>query len=313
MLWRAVLCVGLSLCASVAYAWSAKGHAVIAQTALQALPLVEQRYFNQQAEALLRNEKAQDWRRNLKHHAAFAQAAVWPDTRRDQTFASLYSRYGQAVVPSALKSYAPFTTGAWHYVNAAYWDPSSQRLITAGQRGQRCFAKPKGQLVNIWPALVAAFTQAKTPAERGLIVAFISHLLADAYQPLHGFAAFDSACHTDAGGNAHCLIKNKKGRCSLNLHRLWDGGFGAFDAPAPLLPPVKVMAPRAIDAVVINALQVTNEHAAFVYSAQAGLVPNKRYKSQGLTLTQQHSHAASAVLAQVLTTLYKKVTHGQSF
>ena len=311
MLWRAVLCVGLSLCASVAYAWSAKGHAVIAQTALQALPLVEQRYFNQQAEALLRNEKAQDWRRNLKHHAAFAQAAVWPDTRRDQTFASLYSRYGQAVVPSALKSYAPFTTGAWHYVNAAYWDPSSQRLITAGQRGQRCFAKPKGQLVNIWPALVAAFTQAKTPAERGLIVAFISHLLADAYQPLHGFAAFDQGCKTDAGGNAHCLIKNKKGHCSLNLHRLWDGGFGVFDTPTFETVTAKAISPSAMASVVEHALQGARQQAALVYSAHEGLAPSKNYKVQALQLTQRQSRAASKALAQVLTTLYREVNHGQ--
>lgn len=119
------------------YAWSAKGHAAIAQQAFAYLPSEQQQFFNRDAAAFLNNDKAQKWRRTLTGYSPFAQAAVWPDTQRKKTLHTVFNRYAKQPVPAALQRFKPYNTAKWHYVNAQYWDVSRQALVLAGAKS-RC-------------------------------------------------------------------------------------------------------------------------------------------------------------------------------
>ena len=67
-------------------------------------------------------------------------------------------------------------------------------------------------------------------AEVYKVLAFLLHLSADVYQPLHTFSGFDEQCRSDRGGNAVCVERVSTAKaCKVNLHTLWDRGFGVFD------------------------------------------------------------------------------------
>lgn len=300
----------LSLCvlaAQPAGAWSAKGHAVIAQSALAQLPSTQQQFFNGDASALLKNDKAKKWRQSLKGFTPFAIAAVWPDTRRDATLSTLFNRYAKSDITVPLKRYAPFKTANWHYVNQQYWHLPSQRLIKVGATNLPCRPKTNGNLAKVWPQLLVAYQQAQTAAQRGLLVAFISHLLADAYQPLHALAALNNHCKHDAGGNGHCLVYHKNGRCQLNLHRLWDGGFDVFNRSRMLNPPTSALAIHRLlkaQQLVPNAIVAHGALAPFIYSAAQGQAPSSQYRHQAKKITQANAQAAISELAALLSYLY---------
>ncbi len=300
--------------AQQAVAWSYHGHASIARQALAQLPIEQQRFFNRNAKALLRNDKAKKWRYSLKSYEPFALAAVWPDTRRDSTLNTLFNRYAGGVMPPLFKRYAAQKTASWHYVNQQYWDTLSHSLIKANAANTRCNTRVNGNLAEVWPALLTAYQQAHTAAERGFWMAFISHLLADAYQPLHGLAALNKQCRHDAGGNAHCLATTKHagtqkhGRCKVSLHRVWDAGFEVFTQPLTTIKPVATINTiRAAEQLLPQALKTHGPLAPFIYSAPQGQVLSAQYRTQAARITQTQSQLAAGQLAALLTYLYATV------
>lgn len=295
------------LIAQPAGAWSAKGHAVIAQSALAQLPGTQQRFFNSDASALLKNDKAKKWRYSLKGFTPFAMAAVWPDTRRDATLSTLFHRYAKSPVMQPLTRYASYKTANWHYVNQQFWHLPSQQLIKAQVVSHSCRPKANGYLVKIWPDLITAYSQANSAAERGFLVAFISHLLADAYQPLHTLAALNNRCKHDAGGNGHCLVHHKNGRCQLNLHRLWDGGFGVFEQLRMLNITKSAITQQSLlsaQQLVPNAAVAHGALAPFIYSAAQGQAPSSHYRHQAADITHANAQNAVHQLAALLSYLY---------
>lgn len=285
-----------------AHAWSAKGHAMIAQNALQQLSPQEQHFFNQQSMALLKKERKKKWKRHLKKYSAFAQAAVWPDVRREMTLQALFDRYAKKPVPPNLRRFGEFDTRKWHYVNAAYWDLKHQQLIIPGMTKHPCRLEKVGLLEHVWPSLVVAFSEVEQPVERGIILAFLSHLLGDAFQPLHTFAATRSSCETDAGGNKYCL--DRKGqRCQLNLHRLWDSGFGVFYHNGKALKKRVVTFDPLTD---INfVVKANRQFAQQVYSLPESTLPSPAYKQSASKIVQAQQHLASETLAILLKALYQ--------
>ena len=55
------------------------------------------------------------------------------------------------------------------------------------------------------------------------------HLIQDLHQPLHNLANIGESCKSDLGGNLTCLQRFNSS-CKMNLHALWDIGFGVFDS-----------------------------------------------------------------------------------
>ena len=291
------------------FAWSSKGHAVIAQQALQLLSPAEQEFFEQHAVALLRHDSAKKWRKPLSDYSQFSQAAVWPDTRRKATLQNLFNRFAKTAVPASLKALSGFSTSKWHYVNASYW-PTSSSPDAHGKLAQ-CQLKPAGQMSQVWPQLLLAYDESEKKSERGLIVAFLSHLLADAYQPIHGFSGVKDDCQHDAGGNRYCLKRasqlgedrsNSNGKCLMSLHYLWDEGFGVFDKPMLRKEGEPLISPHRIEVAPI--LQSSSHYAQFVYSVPEETYPDSHYQQKGAMLVKKQAKQAAHDLAALLKYLY---------
>jgi hypothetical protein len=305
---RSLLCLLLYLPLS-AFGWSADGHAAIAQAAIAQLSPEQQHYFNDMAQALLSRERATKWRKPLVTASAFAQATVWPDSRRDLTLADLFKRFAKSTVPPDLAPFATRNTSQWHYVNWQYWDPSTGQVFSVDQARSRCKLKETGLLLQVWDPLLSSYLQASSPAQKGLILAFLGHLLADAYQPLHSLTALDRKCGHDAGGNGFCLVAdpNKRDSCSLSLHRLWDQGFGVFELP--LKRSVSPYSPVKINELLTaSALKKTmivkKADATLIYSASFYQKPDRNYERKAKRQVEQRSAAAVEALATLLRVLY---------
>lgn len=205
-------------------AWSARGHSEIAAAAFDGLSKKEQG-------ALAPVLAAGPWagKASAPAQVHLARAAVWPDRIRDQSLQQLFERHGSGQVPQALRPYSSQTTAQWHFVNAQFLTVTG-KIVPGGSRGKACPPQSYGQLYEVWEPLLGAFSQASDKRDKALILAFIVHLVGDAYQPLHTFAALDRHCEHDRGGNDYCVEPSYGKGCETNLHQLWDRGFGVFDS-----------------------------------------------------------------------------------
>lgn len=279
-------------------AWSIKGHAQIAEAALGELKAAEHAYFEQQAAWLIKRERAKKWRKSLATYSDFAKISVWPDTRRELTLEQLFGRF-RTSVPPALAQYTHQNTQRWHYVNAHYYF----------QKGAgRCRVPVSGELIAVWPKLIEAYRQG-SEAQRAIVLAFIVHLLADANQPLHTLASVNKACESDAGGNGFCVTL-QGGRCGLNLHQLWDRGFGVFDAsttitanaPSKAFSTAKLAYWRGYPEVIAKS---AIDLASPIYDLKPNTIPSKRYNQWAEKTVRLLAGQAAGDLAALLRELYE--------
>lgn len=286
------------LLAGDSLAWSIKGHAQIAEAAFGGLTATEQTYFEQQAAWLIKKERAKKWRKSLAGYSDFAKISVWPDTRRELTLEQLFERF-RTPLPAVLTQYASQNTYRWHYVNAHYYR----------QKGaSRCRLPASGELIAVWPKLIEAYRQG-SKAQRAIVLAFIVHLLADANQPLHTMAALNNACESDAGGNGFCL-QQKGGRCALNLHQLWDRGFGVFDGSSAI---TAVVASKPFSAEKLARwsdypeviAKSSIDLASHIYNLNPNTFPSKRYSQWAEQTVRLRAGQAAGDLAALLRELYE--------
>ncbi len=219
------------------YAWSAEGHSAIAMNAISRLPHALQRtYFDILAHG--------PWVRGQVKHRGYStealnklisKAAVWPDRVKQKRLIELFNLYGSGSVPLALKAYLNADTRQWHYENTLYW--SAEGGLVAAQKGRRGHCPPsfKGKLFQVWPLLFTAYKDTHDKRDKAIIVAYVLHLAADAYQPLHLFGSLNEQCHDDRGGNLYCVTPTvgfgaPSKECKQNLHKTWDQGFGFFSS-----------------------------------------------------------------------------------
>jgi hypothetical protein len=222
-----LLVLVFGLISPTVWAWSANGHGDIAVAALDRLPNVLQDEYRP---VLMSGP----WvRGDISWRTAAARASAWPDRVRDMPVRKLFGQYGSGKVPGALHSYRKLTTSDWHYTNALFIDASGQIVEAAkGTTARACPPSRDGKLLTVWPDLLVAYEQSTDPRDKAIILAFLLHMAADAYQPLHLMGSLDSNCRHDRGGNAFCVapvVGFKAGlRCRDSLHFLWDQGFGVF-------------------------------------------------------------------------------------
>lgn len=216
---------GLLMClfgfSAQAFSWSFQGHKWIAQSAAEHLAPRELEAYD----ALLKGGKVVPAK---LYHAPvserLAALAAWPDSQRDSTIKELFNTFGSGTVPNALKAYSKRSGADWHYANVIFVDAGGEDY------DGKCQPKPSGKLVSGWPHLLEAFSEVDDPRDKNVILALALHFAADAYQPLHLMSAVDKKCNLDRGGNGLCAVPGEKGKkCAMNLHQLWDKGFGVFD------------------------------------------------------------------------------------
>lgn len=128
---------------------------------------------------------------------SFVQMAPWPDSIRGQKI-DMFTR--------------------WHYIDLAFSDDGT----------------PLKNLVDTDNA-VWALSKLKTPIandytksiERARFLAFFVHIVGDLHQPLHTVSRITANLpNGDQGGNLMSVVYKNR---STKLHKVWDGGVGAFE------------------------------------------------------------------------------------
>lgn len=281
------------------WAWSYQGHGDIAVAALEQLPGSARSDY---AEILLAGPWAKG---NISWRAAAARAAAWPDRIRDLPLRKLFGQYGSGKVPAALQKYRKESTASWHFSNALFID-SSGRVLEAGPQsaGKSCPPAREGKLLEVWPNLFEAYQQVKDPRDKALVIAFILHLGADAYQPLHLMGSLDANCRHDRGGNGFCtmpLVGFQAGkRCKESLHYQWDQGFGVFAGDVEAVGRFRGDV-RSLD----PALHEVRQVAPSVYPTKVGGAESPVYANQSKRLVTRMTRLASEHLAATLVFLQR--------
>jgi hypothetical protein len=225
-LWRALLCVWLSLTATAAFAWNDAGHmlsALIAYDRLSddaresALALLADhpRYredFLDRMPSRVAEASATERNRWL-----FAAASVWPD----------YVRTFDGVVPEARRTalVARYHRPRWHYINQPLFLDQAERAALAPVATNDAMKLLPGMSpdeMNLVQALSKAERDLAAPgsnARRAVALCWVLHLTADLHQPLHTVALFTTRAFPagDRGGNLISVGKRE------TLHSLWDG------------------------------------------------------------------------------------------
>lgn len=217
------MCVSvvLALSADAASAYTQLAHVVIAEMARNQLTASTREKADRIADALFGAISPADRARLEAGYPGASRLAILaalPDDwkRRDDQdvpLGEIYARHDAGAVPSP---YRPqWTTSDWHYVNAVYPFDRNECDLSASGRMRTAFRNS-----------LRAFANASGDRSRGIVLAFLSHLVGDAHQPLHTVARVDAGCRGDLGGNHFCLRRRPDGECAESLHALWDGGVG---------------------------------------------------------------------------------------
>jgi hypothetical protein len=203
-----LLCCGLLLC-QLSAAWSAKGHERLTEAALNNLTEQERQYFEVRLLYLPGEFQAM----------GLPGMSAWVDRVREIPIKDVFA-LADTHLPRVLSGVAERDSSRWHYQN---------RFIYATQKSKACRMHDNGELRQRLLDLHDGLQLKLEPQQQIVMLAFFLHLLQDMHQPLHTMSRVGDSCRSDRGGNGTCVTQDASGQCEMNLHRLWDGGFGLFD------------------------------------------------------------------------------------
>lgn len=204
----------LIVATSSAFAWNATGHQEVVAVAWSALDKPTQARI----ERILQSQQLIPGTRNKTGEAAWMAAALWPDALRDRAENMAASAASADTAPTTLKAWlyrasTGDSTRRWHYAD---------RNVAQGFRQQ----PPHGLLEQALNAQIRLLSDtALSLHDRAIALAWVSHLVADAHQPLHcaSRAVPGQPAEQDAGGNLVTVIDaGRKPPDPISLHRWWD-------------------------------------------------------------------------------------------
>lgn len=195
---------------SPVYAWNATGHAEVVAVAWSALD----QPTRDRVEQLLQSQKLISGTRNKSGEAAWIAASLWPDALRDRAENTSTSDKAPATLREWLRRASTGEqTRRWHFADRDIKQPFR-------------IQKPHGLLEA---ALNAQIRLLGDPAlnrhDRAVALAWVSHLVADAHQPLHcaSRAVPGKPGELDAGGNLVTVVDaGRRPPDPVSLHRWWD-------------------------------------------------------------------------------------------
>jgi len=255
LLSRFIIGLFFYLCASYSFAWSTSVHRDIGAEVYNLLSKKEKRYYK----ALTEYMPA----KNL----AFYDLSPWVDSVRSEPIFELF----QSKVPVPLEPFPQRHSSNWHYENSAYFKPRERF---------HCALKNNGLLEKALLAIDDSLKTKLTKKQEAMLIAFAIHLMEDAHQPLHTGTLVRSDCSIDLGGNRYCLQK-LSGKCALNLHRLWDGGFSASKAITISNELVATLSKEFhLDIEIQRILMEGEAQLASVYAIEENRAPYEEYINQ---------------------------------
>lgn len=186
---RSLLFFTLLFFLSPLYAWNETGHMLVAKIAYEKLKPGVRSKIDHLI-GYLNQEYGE-----IK---TFPQAAVWADKLRGQQL-DVYTH--------------------WHYIN--------QPLIKEGGNPNVNIIESDNAMWAIQKIRAFVSNEKANPYERARFLAFLVHIVGDIHQPLHTVSLVTPKFPKgDRGGNDYFVMyKNRK----TNVHKLWDGGVGAFE------------------------------------------------------------------------------------
>ena len=191
-------------------AWNATGHREVVAVAWSALDTATR----DRVQTLIASQRLIAGTQGQNGEAAWMAAALWPDELRDQSDNGNLSDTSPTSAQQWLKrSSTGEATRRWHFADRNIAQPFNRQ-------------SPHGLLEQ---ALSAQLRLLGDPSlsrhDRAIALAWVSHLLADAHQPLHcaSRAVPGRPGELDAGGNLVTVIDaGRKPPEPLSLHRWWD-------------------------------------------------------------------------------------------
>ncbi len=200
---------GLCLFSLPSEAWNTTGHREVIAVAWSNLsPAIQQRVSD-----LLARQRVIPNTRDLTGELAWMAAALWPDELRDQSDSS------ENLAPPANtrqwieRARSGQSTRRWHFADRNVALPFQQQPV-------------HGLLEQTLDEQLRLLANPAQPAEvRAVALAWVSHLIADAHQPLHTASRADPLRpgQLDAGGNTVTVVDaGRRPPDPLSLHRWWD-------------------------------------------------------------------------------------------
>ena len=201
--------VGTLLPSSAAHAWNATGHREVVGVAWSALDNTTRARI----QTLLASQHLIPDTQQQNTEAAWMAAALWPDELREQADQSRSAKTPPATLAQWLaRASTGESTRRWHFADRNIAKPFHTQ-------------SPQGLLEPALAAQIRLLGDATRPHhDRAIALAWVSHLIADAHQPLHcASRAVPGTGELDAGGNLVTVIDaGRKPPDPLSLHRWWD-------------------------------------------------------------------------------------------
>ena len=198
----------LALPASWVHAWNGTGHQEVVAVAWSALD----KPTRARVDRLLQSQQLIPGTRNQTGEAAWMDAALWPDQLRDRNDTSTSDTPPPSFKEWLRRARTGESTRRWHFADRNVAHSFQQR--------------PHGLLEPALNAQIRLLSDPTlSPHDRAIALAWVSHLVADAHQPLHcaSRAVPSQPSEQDAGGNLVTVIDaGRKPPDPIALHRWWD-------------------------------------------------------------------------------------------
>lgn len=206
---RLAICL-FAFTASTVHAWNATGHREVVAVAWSALDISTR----DRVQGLLNRQNLIPDTQGQSGEAAWMAAALWPDELREQADKARKAESPPASPRQWLsRASSGEATYRWHFAD---------RNINKSFNQQ----SPQGLLEQALTAQIRLLSDTSLPPrDRAIALAWVSHLVADAHQPLHCASRplADRPDELDAGGNLVTVIDaGRKPPEPLSLHRWWD-------------------------------------------------------------------------------------------
>lgn len=206
------------------FAWNFNGHQLIAEFAYQELKDSDKNKLDKLLYNFISNLSSNEKKiiKKQKYNiSTLAKTSILPDIWKKYNFYDLINKLG---IDSKLliKNINDQKTYTWHYQNKII-NANGAKLIEDTSKLNNI-----GDLHKVLNQLVNNTRNIKDSKAKALAIVFISHLVADAHQPLHTISMQSKSDPklTDRGGNGFCIKKSKLNSCKINLHKFWDNGAG---------------------------------------------------------------------------------------
>ena len=275
-----------------ATAWSKRVHQQLTAEIFNGLTVAERQYYTDLMQPLKLSIKGAQ--------ADLSFVGAWADNHRNESLESLFARVDERV-PPALAKYKKQNTSTWHYHN-----------IPFELNKDRCDFKNSGNLLKALLLLDESLQAGPTKSQEAILLALQIHFLQDLHQPLHTLTRVNSQCKHDRGGNLFCLEKRNK-KCDLNLHQLWDRGFGvnvqhAVGGPQPQIDQDKInnkVSPQNIE----RWTEEAADHASFIYSIHQ--LDQEEYKRKAKIIVARQYSSLIQRTQDYLVEHYQRKVRGQ--